>query len=252
VNATISVVVPVHNGAAFYASAIESIAAQEWPSVEIVVVDDGSTDNLAKCVRGGPAVRYIHQEQHGPAAARNTGVREASAPLIAFLDVDDRWTQGHLARLADALIEQPDAGFAQGLMRQFMLQPDGRTAASGPYRMPYLGSCLFRREVLEQRAGFDERMLMGEDYDLILRCWENDVARVCVPQVSLLYRRHAGNMTRGKNREANLEVLQRRIHRIRSGVFDPAQPRCFPFETYAGDLRDFDLMQLEVVDPCSL
>jgi glycosyltransferase involved in cell wall biosynthesis len=248
----ISVVVPVHNGAAFYASAIESIMAQEWPALEIVVVDDGSTDGLAECVRSGVAVRYIYQDRHGPAASRNAGVRESTAPLIAFLDVDDRWTKGHLGRLTDALNEHPEAGFAQGLMRQFILQPDGRTSLSGPYRMPYLGSCLFRREVLEQRVGFDERMRMGEDYDLILRCWENDVPRVCVEQVSLLYRRHAGNMTRGKNREANLEVLQRRIQRIRSGTFDPALPRRFPFEAYAGDLRDFDLMEMEDVDPCSL
>ena len=124
-------------------------------------------------------------------------------------------------------------------MQQFIQQDAERTLASGPYRMPYLGSCLFRRDTLTRLSGFDEHMRMGEDYDLILRCWERDVPRLCVGEVSLLYRRHPGNMTRGKNNAANLEVLRRRIQRIRSGVFDPAQPRLFPFDSYVGDLSRF-------------
>jgi len=243
---SVSVIVPVHNGAPFFDSALESILSQQWPCLEIIVIDDGSTDSLPDRIRGRDyPVRYLRQERRGPAAARNFGLREASCELIGFLDIDDQWTQGHLDRLHDALREDPEAGFAQGLMRQFVVLPDGRRMISGPYRMPYLGSCLFRRSVFERCGWFNEDMRMGEDYDLLFRCWENDIAKRSVDRVSLLYRRHTGNMTRGRNREANLEVLLRRIQRIRAGTIDPCLPRRFPFATYFGDVRNFSEGQVE-------
>lgn len=237
---SITVVIPVHNGAGFYASALDSILQQEWPQLEIVIVDDGSMDDLTDRIRErGTAVVYLRQQRRGPGAARNLGIREASSDRIAFLDIDDRWTPGHLGRLHAALEQRPEAGFAQGLMRQFVLLPDGQCMLSGTYRMPYLGSCLFHRRVFDQCGTFDEGMQMGEDYDLIFRCWERDVAVVCVDEVSLLYRRHEGNMTRGKNQAANLEVIARRLQRIRSGAIDPKAPRLFRFDDYIGDIRNF-------------
>ena len=89
-------------------------------------------------------------------------------------------------------------------------------------------------------------MQMGEDYDFMFRCWENDVPKRDVDEVSLFYRRHEGNMTRGKNRRANLAVLLHRIQRIRSGAIDPAVPRRFVFEAYIGDIRDFWKTQVEM------
>lgn len=243
----ISVIVPVHNGAQFYQSALDSILQQGWPHLEVIIVDDGSTDDLPERVRLlGYPVHYLKQAQQGPAAARNLGLQRASAEMIAFLDIDDLWVEGHLMRLSAALRDDPDAGIAQGLMRQFVLLPDGRRAMSGRYRMPYLGSCLFRRPILEQCGGFDERMKMGEDYDLMLRCWEKDVAKHCVDEVSFLYRRHAGNMTRGKNQQANMAVLLRRIERIRSGIVAPTAPRRFQFDSYIGDIRNFSDSELEL------
>jgi len=75
---------------------------------------------------------------------------------------------------------------------------------------------------------------------LMFRCWENDIAKHCVEQVSLLYRRHPRNMTKGKNREANLAVLLGRMRRIRSGAIDGNAPRRFPLDSYIGDIRNFD------------
>lgn len=236
----VSVIVPAHNGARFYRNALDSILLQHWEDLEIVVVDDGSADGLAEAVQGSPIpLRYVRQERQGPAAARNAGLRAASAELIAFLDIDDIWTAGHVSGLSRALEEDPDAGFAQSLMRQFVILPDGSRMLSGTYRMPYLGACLFRRRVFEQCGGFNEKMQMGEDYDFIFRCWEQDVPKRTVDQVSFLYRRHPGNMTRGQNRAANLAVLLRRIERIRSGVLNPWAPRRFAFDQYIGDVRDF-------------
>lgn len=232
----ISVVVPVRNGERFYASAMDSIAAQEYPNLEVLLVDDGSTDGLKGHIKRLAAfVTYIRTEQQGQAAARNRGVQEANGQLIAFLDIDDLWTCGHLTRLVRCLEDHPEAGIAQGFMRQFWKGSNGAHHFTAIYRMPYLGSCLFRRTVFHQCGMFDEQMQYGEDYDFMFRCWEHDIVKVVVPEVSLLYRRHAQNMTRGRNIRAHMIVLKRRIERIKAGVADPAVQRRYVFEQYIGD-----------------
>lgn len=237
----ISVVVPVYNGSDFLDGALESIGNQGHADLEIVLVDDGSTDGLA--LRAGqfrPPVRYLRQSNRGPAAARNLGIRSARGELLAFLDVDDCWTPGHLERLERALLERPEVGIAQGRMQQVIVAPDGSERCSGPYRMPYLGSCLFRRWVFEICGGFDESLRFGEDYDLMCRCWERDIPKCHVEEVSLLYRRHAGNMTRGNDTLAHVVVIKRRLERIRAGRVDPLQPRRAVFQEYIGDVRELE------------
>ncbi len=243
----VSVIVPAFNGSRFYESAIDSILLQNRPDLEIIIVDDGSTDDLADKVHASASsVRYLRQARKGPAAARNLGLRAASAEFVAFLDIDDVWTAGHLTRLCEALRQTPEAGLSQGWVRQFALLPDGARMLSGTYRMPYLGSCVFRRSVFAHCGGFDESMQMGEDYDFLFRCWEKDIPKRDVDEVSLLYRRHEGNMTRGKNRHANLAVLLRRIERIRAGAIDPVASRRFVFQGYIGDICRFWETQVEM------
>jgi glycosyltransferase involved in cell wall biosynthesis len=222
----ISVTIPAYNGAAFLDSAVASIETQQFPHREVLLVDDGSPNELCP-----PAfVRYIRQPHAGPSAARNRGIRESRGEFLAFLDIDDLWDPGHLSRLHRVLIAHPEAGIAQGRMRQL-----SGNRISGPYRMPYVGSCVFRREVFETCGGFDETMTLGEDHDLMYRCWEHDIPKIHVDEVSLIYRRHDGNMTRGQHARSHAIVLQRRIARIRAGVFDPSQPRRFAFRDYIGN-----------------
>ena len=237
----ISVVVPVHNGRGFVPGALASIEAQELADLEVTLVDDGSTDGLNEAdVRAWPQVRYLRQGNRGPAAARNLGIQHAQGDLLAFLDVDDRWTPGHLNRLERALEQRPEAGIAQGRIRQVVAADSGSETRSGPYRMPYLGSCVFRRWVLDRCGLLDETMQFGEDYDLIVRCWEHDVPKVHIDEVSLLYRRHGGNMTRGNYTHAHVVVMKRRLERIRAGIVSPSQPRRASFQDYIGDTREFD------------
>lgn len=234
----ISVVIPAHDGARFLDSALRSVARQAEPDLEILVVDDGSRDDLVE--RCPPEVRTLRQPRRGPAAARNRGIRESKGELLAFLDVDDQWTDGHLERLRAALARAPEAGIAQGRMRQFAEGPEGRRGHSGAYRMPYLGSCLFRRWVFEVCGLFDESLELGEDYDLLFRCWERDVPKRDVEEVSLLYRRHPGNTTRGRYARSHLLVLKRRMERIRTGRVDPREPRRVPFDAYIGETGGAD------------
>jgi glycosyltransferase involved in cell wall biosynthesis len=224
----ISIVIPAHNGGEFLDSALASVRAQRVGDLEVLLVDDGSTDEL----RPPPWVRFIRQPHMGQSAARNRGVRESSGEFLAFLDIDDMWAPGHLSRLHAAFIANPAAGVAQGCMRQLCGE-----RISGAYRMPYIGSFLFRRNVFNVCGGFDETMTLGEDHDLIYRCWEQDIVKVHIDEVSLIYRRHAGNISRGNNLRSHLLVLKRRIERIRSGLVDPALPRRFPFQEYIGHIQ---------------
>jgi glycosyltransferase involved in cell wall biosynthesis len=222
----ISTIIPAYNGAEYLDSALESIAAQQFADQEILLIDDGSPVAL----KPPSFVRYFRQEHQGPAAAYNRGIHESRGELLAFLDIDDMWTPGHLSRLHAALQANPEAGIAQGRMRQLC-----GDRISGPYRMPYIQSCVFRREVLEVCGGLDESMPLGEDYDLMYRCWEADIVKINIEEVSLIYRRHASNTSNGNNLRSHVIVMKRRVDRIRSGVVDPAEPRRFPFRDYIGD-----------------
>lgn len=242
----ITVVIPAKNGAAFLASAINSILAQRYPRLEVLLVDDGSTEDLATaCEPYREIVRYIRQQPRGQSAARNRAIRESAGDPVAFLDIDDLWTRHHLKTLLASLHENSAAGIAQGGMRQFWTEPGGAYYWTVPYRMPYLGSCLFRRAVFADCGLFDETMSYGEDYDFLFRCWERDIVKVNVEAVSLLYRRHAGNMTSGGGREHML-VLKRHIERIRSAQVDPAADRREPFQRYIGDQPSGPLSYQEV------
>jgi glycosyltransferase involved in cell wall biosynthesis len=249
----ISVVMPAHNGARFLGAAMESVVAQRYGNLEVLLVDDGSEDGLGEKVKECPGfVKYFRQEQRGPAAARNKGIREAAGSTIGFLDIDDLWTEGHLRRLMDALDAQPEAGIAQGTMRQFRMTAEGKYRVTEPYRMPYLGSCLFRRSVFTQCGMFDEQLMYGEDQDLFYRCWESDVVKVNVTEVSLLYRRHATNMTRGHNEAAHVRTMKKRIERIRRGMTEPAAARRYRFQDYIGDREQVSGLSSMEVSECDL
>ena len=222
----ISVVIPAWNGARFLNAALASIEVQRFPDLEVLLVDDGSAEEL----RPPAFVRCFRQPHRGPSAARNNGIMESRGEYIAFLDIDDLWAPGPLCRLNSALESHPEAGIAQGQMRQLCGE-----RITGAYRMPYIGTCLFRRRVFEICGGFDESMTLGEDYDLLFRCWEKDIVKIDVEDVSLIYRRHPGNTTRGNHSRSHIIVLKRRLERIRAGLTDPAAKRRYRFQDYIGN-----------------
>jgi len=221
----ISITIPAYNSTEFLADALASIEAQEFADREVLLIDDGSPAELKP-----PAlVRYIRQPHLGASAARNRGIRESRGEFLAFLDIDDMWMPGHLSRLHAALVANPKAGIAQGGMRQL-----SNNRISGAYRMPYIQSCLFRREVFDICGGLDETMCLGEDYDLMFRCWEKDILKINFDEVSFLYRRHSTNVSAGNNLRSHVMVMKRRSDRIRSGLVDPAEKRRFDFREYIG------------------
>ncbi|HEY3812807.1 MAG TPA: glycosyltransferase [Caulobacteraceae bacterium] len=196
-----SVIVPVHNGARFLREAIDSVLRQAWPRLEIIVVDDGSTDEIEEAVRALPVdVRFLRQNNRGAAAARNRGYREAAGELIAFLDVDDLWPDGALDAMAARLLTAAlDVVQGHG---QLFRRVDGKDTLFGdpgeafPY---YIGAAVYRRSAFEAIGLFDESMAFSEDTDWYVRAREAGLKIERLDQTTLLVRRHEANMTRGKS-----------------------------------------------------
>jgi glycosyltransferase involved in cell wall biosynthesis len=187
----VSVIVPTYNCAAYVRSAIDSVLAQSYAPIEVVVVDDGSTDDtLAVLSEFGDRIRVFSQANAGPAAARNRAVAQARGEYLAFLDGDDLWLPGHLAGLVRHLIDQPDArvAFADWLVWHAnadgtyppidvaprALRPD--PAASGWLytrllfdSVIHIIACVIHRSVYEAVNGFDESLRTGSDYDFWLK-----------------------------------------------------------------------------------
>jgi len=220
----ISVIAPAFNATAFYDAWLGSIQAQGYPNLEVVLVDDGSTDNLRELAQNGPSfLRYLRQDNRGPAAARNAGIAASSGELIAFLDMDDLWVPGHLNRLAAALDGEPDFQMAQGLIRNFLYVDSRAFYCSLPYRFINVGSFVFRRRVFDECGGFEESMRYAEDFDLIVRCWEQGMRKREIEELSLLYHRHETNMTSGKNlvEMGMVAIYKRHLDRLRAGKVKP-------------------------------
>src|SRR5512141_947607 len=115
----ISVVIPAFNSAAFVRDAIASVRGQTVPVAEIIVVDDGSTDDTEQACRSCAAnVHYVFQRNRGPAAARNRGIAESHGEFVAFLDADDLWVSDKIARQLRALAAHPDAALVAGDMAE--------------------------------------------------------------------------------------------------------------------------------------
>jgi Glycosyl transferase family 2 len=220
----VTVIVPVYNGAEFLSDAIQNILGQAYPSVEIIVVDDGSTDDIDGAVASLPTdLRFFKQDNSGAAAARNRGIRDASGDFIAFLDVDDLWPENNLRILVEFLLEHPDTDVVHGYGQLMELD-----AAAGRYEYVgnpresfpfYIGATLFRRAAFEKVGLFDTELRFAEDTDWFNRAIEAGIKLERLAQVTLLVRRHGQNLTHGKSLvELNtLRVFKKALDRKRQG-----------------------------------
>lgn len=207
----VSVVIAAYNRATFLAQAIESVLAQTFRDFELVVIDDGSTDNTAEVVQEihDSRVRYIYQENRGVSAALNAGWRAARSEYVAIIGSDDVWLSGCLQELVQTLDASPRAGVAyvraQGMdargepLTQLVGAHErfaGQTLKSlvyGDFVCPI--AVIIRRAALERVGGYDESLIANEDWDLWLRLAPH-YGIVYVPTILARYRFHAKNMTR--------------------------------------------------------
>jgi glycosyltransferase involved in cell wall biosynthesis len=224
----VSVVIPTYNCAPYLPRAVESALGQTFAPVEVIVVDDGSTDDTAQVLAPYEGrIQYIRQANRKLPGARNTGIRHARGELIAFLDADDWWLPEKLERQVPLLLDNPDVGMVHSDF-VFYDEPDGRYRPSNSPGHELVGRCrprlllgnainvctaVVRRECFDRAGLFNEGLVGGlEDYDLWLR-----VARhyefAYVPQVLAGYRRHGDNMSRHRLRmdQAELAIAQREL-----------------------------------------
>ncbi len=187
-----SIILPVYNGATVVETAIQCVFQQTYPTWELIIVNDGSTDDtyavLAK-YETHPQIRIIHQQNKGVSGARNTGIEAAAYPYLAFIDADDLWKENHLATLADRIEKYPDAGligtFTETLLAngemvtdcpyfdgkpETVYLPDflGAYAADKRAKMFTVITTCCRTEAAKKVGGFRQGCKIGEDLALSL------------------------------------------------------------------------------------
>jgi glycosyltransferase involved in cell wall biosynthesis len=224
---TVAAVIPVWNGAAFLSEALESALAQAPTVDEVLVIDDGSTDESGEIARSfGPRVRCVRREHSGLAASRNAAVRMSQSELLAFLDSDDVWPLGRLALLLRALEENPECGIAQGRLQR-LVQNDQTMRwelVNESWRAPNVATALIRRSAFTTVGLFDESVAGGDDVDWLLRARELGVLETRVDAITLHYRRHDNNMTNdvATDQSRLLRVLGRAVARRRAAAAQPS------------------------------
>jgi glycosyltransferase involved in cell wall biosynthesis len=244
----VSVIVPAYNSADFLPDAVESIRRQSYPHLEIIIVDDGSTDGTANVVQNlnDRDLRYVYQPNGGPARARNYGLRIARGEVIAFLDADDLWPPGRVRCQLRYLERNPQAEVVLGRVQCVRSLPHAGGGADFEICSPAFvilspTTALFRRTVFNRIGGFDETLRYGEDTDWFMRAREQRVPIVVHDDVTLLYRRHHNNMTRGRDvKELQvMSVLKKSLDRRRRQQGAP-QPLPSMFEFLDRDGRSTD------------
>jgi glycosyltransferase involved in cell wall biosynthesis len=221
----ISVIIPCYNAEAYLAEAIESARRQEAGPLDIVVIDDGSTDGSAGVARRfGEAVRYEYQANAGISAARNRGVERAGGRYLAFLDADDVWPDGSLTTRLDILRAYPGTACVFGAVEEFV-SPDFRESSGA--RMPLAhpaqaarlaGSMLIEREAFLRVGLFDPRLTVGETLDWMARAEDAGIGMRAADAVVLRRRLHGDNtVTREKAKQSDyLRALRTTLVRRRA------------------------------------
>ena len=238
-NDDITVVVSCFNYGAFVAECVESALVQEGGEPRVIVVDDGSTDELtlAELERLPPRVELVRQANLGVAEARNAGLRRVSTPYALVMDADDGLTADALRQLREALEAEPALGFSYGIMR-FTGAWDGvlQMPPYDPYRLLYrhtIGSAaLVRRELIEDLGGYDPAFAGYEDWEFWLHALERGWRGRRVEAVTLLYRRHA--TTRHMRARPQYRATFRQIRRKHQALYRRATRRRLRIESDLG------------------
>jgi glycosyltransferase involved in cell wall biosynthesis len=228
--AKIGVIIPAFNAAKYLPFAIESVISQTYEDWQILLVDDGSTDNTPEVIapfldRLGPKIKYIQQENRGLPTARNTAIRSSSTELLALLDADDVWLSSRLSESVKVMDARPQAGLSYGLITGIDAEGNHRGTFEGNpshaegHIAPYIymrkvelpcPTITFRRRCVEEVGLFDETMRATEDRDLWLRiALRHEVA--FVPKLLAYYRLSASSMSTDPQRmlQAQLQFIRK-------------------------------------------
>ena len=235
----VSVMIPAHNAAAFIREAVDSVLSQTHRADEIIVVDDGSTDDTVAMLSAyGAAIRVMRQPQRGVSAARNAGIQAASGELIAFLDADDVWLPDKLTRQMAVFASDPETDAVYGHAEQFYspeIEPGfWRRIRTQPGLLPapVPSAMLIRRTAFDRVGPFDPRLGIGVEIDWFARLTEGQLVVVMLPEVVFRRRLHRSNFSirPADERLERVRVLKAAIDRRRGRAADPEPGEALPHE----------------------
>jgi len=222
----ISCVVPVFNGERYLGEALDSILAQTYRPLEIIVVNDGSTDGTeAIAGRYGDQIRYFGQQNAGPAAARNRGLSAMLGDFVAFLDADDLWHREKLERQMTCFGARPELDYCVTHIQNFWvpeLREEEEKFRDHRIRRPapgYITATLLARRIVFERVGkFNTSVKYGDAAEWFLRAKENRAVGELLPDVLTYRRLHQANRTRlqgAASREQFLKIVKDSLDRRR-------------------------------------
>ena len=220
----VSVVIPVYNAERYVGEAIESVLAQAHANIQVIAVNDGSTDNSERVLsRYQPRIQSISQKNTGVSGALNRGLEIARGEFFGFCAADDLWTRGKLEKQLEVLGANDDVDTVFGNVEQF-ISPDVDSPETRKWICPsepmagyHTGTMLIRRAAFLRVGGFETKWKFGEFLDWFARAEELNLRHVMLPEV--LYRRriHGANMTI-RERESQrdyLHILKAKLDRKR-------------------------------------
>lgn len=211
----VSCVIPVYNGAPFLAESIQSVLSQTLPPLEVIVVDDGSTDATPAVAQAfGSQVRYLRQDNAGPAAARNRGVEVSEGDLIAFQDADDLWHPEKLDRQVARFVARPELDLSIVHIRNFweddLSQEAGELADQelGRARPGYTTQAMMARRSLFDRIGLLDATAAHKDAAIwLIKAIQAGAVVETLPDVLVQRRIHRTNRSRARQGQDGEELL---------------------------------------------
>jgi glycosyltransferase involved in cell wall biosynthesis len=217
---TISCIVPVHNGERFLRETLDSILQQSYPVHETIVVDDGSTDNTPVIVEqyiaaNGGRIRYLRQENSGPAAARNVGICLAESEYIGFLDADDLWHPDKCARQLAHFAACPQLSISVTNVQNFWMEEVRdeeermKDQARGQAIVGYIAQSLLAKRAVFAKIGlFDAKLQHASVADWFLRVEEAGLVVELLPELLVWRRLHLDNRSRKLANNSRMEYFR--------------------------------------------
>lgn len=222
----ISCIVPVFNGERYLGEALDSILGQTYQSLEIIVVDDGSTDGTATVASNyGDRIRYFFQSNSGPTAARNLGLDVAQGEFVAFLDSDDLWHKEKLSRQMACFEERSELALCITMVQNFWspeMHKEKEHFRGHRISKPIVGysavTLLTRRILFKTVGKFNKGLQHSADTDWFLRAMEKGSPIELLPDVLVYRRLHENNISRkmsGSSKNEYLELVKKHLDRQR-------------------------------------
>jgi len=222
---TVSIIIPAYNAEKYLQETLESILTQDYPSIEVIVVDDGSTDNTSDIVKSysyDSRVQYIYKSNSGTAKSRNAGIQSARGDFLMFVDSDDLLSKNALSSLVkisanfsdtDYLIYGEMEFFEDKTYRKLNITKFSKTIKNQKnlytLRTNLLLCCLIPRDVIDRVKGFNEKLKYNEDYEMLLRI--SKLTKIYgLDKVVYKYRVRIGSKTQTKSLEKAIEVTKKR------------------------------------------